>query len=153
MVTHLCTQDFAGKLGSLRKALKSRAELIFIEAPHAVDADQSISETCVDGPRAWWTWQASFRNQLLVSDMSPASCSGKQCVLIDIQTPPGIHLVMPLCASELGKCYQDPDVAGRPSLASTYTGVEASLKVATDALSEHQPIDGLLGRHSSCMHA
>lgn len=53
----------------------------------------------------------------------------------------------------MGKCYQDPDVAGRPSLASTYTGVEASLKVATDALSEHQPIDGFLGRHNSCMHA
>lgn len=44
-------------------------------------------------------------------------------------------------------------MAGRPSLASTYTGVEASLKVATDALSDNKPIDGLLGRPSSCMHA
>lgn len=89
-------KDFAGKLGSLRKALKSRAELIFIDAPHLVKADDSISEPCASESRAWWTWQ-------------------------------------------------DPDVAGRPSLASTYTGVEASLQLATNALSQHQPIDGVLG--------
>ena len=60
MVIYPCTQDFTGKLGSLRKALKSRADFIFVEAPHAVDADQSTSEPSVTGPRAWWTWQASF---------------------------------------------------------------------------------------------
>ena len=54
-----CLQDFAGKLGSLRKALKSRAELVFIDAPHLVDADESISEPFASEPRAWWTWQAS----------------------------------------------------------------------------------------------
>ena len=44
-------------------------------------------------------------------------------------------------------------MAGRSSLASTYTGVEASLKLAADALSDNHPIDGLLGRFSSCVHA
>lgn len=55
-----CIQDFAGKLGSVRKALKSRAEFVFIDAPHFVDADQSLSEPSLSEPRAWWTWQASY---------------------------------------------------------------------------------------------
>ena len=47
--------------------------------------------------------------------------------------------------SDLDHCYQDPDVAGRPSLASHYTGVEASMQSALSAIAEHQPIDGFLG--------
>jgi hypothetical protein len=43
---------------------------------------------------------------------------------------------------------QDPDVAGRPSLASSYTGVEASLHLAEQAISEHKPIDGFLGEQA-----
>ena len=46
---------------------------------------------------------------------------------------------------QIVQCYQDPDVAGRPSLASAYTGVETSLWIATAALAEHEPIDGFLG--------
>lgn len=96
MVIHLCIQDFAGKLGSLRKALKSRAELIFVEAPHAVDGDQSVSETCVGGPRAWWTWQVSFLEPAF--DVCHVTSKPQR------QTPhlhrhpytPCIHLVMPL---------------------------------------------------------
>ena len=49
-------QEFAGKVGSLRKALKSRAELIFIDAPHRVEAEQSASDAAPDA-RAWWSWQ------------------------------------------------------------------------------------------------
>lgn len=58
------SQDYAGKLGSLRKALKSRAELIFIDAPHVVEADQSVSDAALSEPRAWWTWQVSLLAQL-----------------------------------------------------------------------------------------
>ena len=50
-------QEFSGKIGSLRKALKSRAELIFIDAPHHVEAEQSISDSAAVDPRAWWKWQ------------------------------------------------------------------------------------------------
>lgn len=53
----LLEQEFAGKIGSLRKALKSRAELIFIDAPHHVEAEQSISDPAAVDPRAWWKWQ------------------------------------------------------------------------------------------------
>ncbi len=42
---------------------------------------------------------------------------------------------------------QDPDVAGRPSLASSYTGVEESLQAAAQAIAENEPIDGLLGNN------
>ena len=69
-MTHPCVQDFAGKLGSLRKALKSRAELVLIDAPHVMDADQSISEPSAGEPRAWWTWQASFLELCSGSSMS-----------------------------------------------------------------------------------
>ncbi|KAL0024740.1 hypothetical protein WJX77_012417 [Trebouxia sp. C0004] len=89
-------QEFAAKIGSLRKALKSRAELIFIDAPHHVEAEQSICDPAAGDPRAWWKWQ-------------------------------------------------DRDLAGRPSLASSYTGVEASLQLAEQAIFEHKPIDGFLG--------
>lgn len=89
-------KEFAGKMGSLRKALKSRAELIFVQAPHHVDAQQSISDPAVADARAWWSWE-------------------------------------------------DPDVAGRPSLASSYTGVEGSLQAAAEAMAEHEPVDGFLG--------
>lgn len=44
---------------------------------------------------------------------------------------------------------QDPDVAGRPSLASLYTGVEDSLQLAAKAIAEHQPLDGFLGTTGS----
>ena len=44
---------------------------------------------------------------------------------------------------------QDPDVAGRPSLASSYTGVEDSLQLAAKAITEHQPLDGFLGTEGS----
>ncbi len=43
---------------------------------------------------------------------------------------------------------QDPDIAGRPSLASSYTGVEASLHLAEQAILEHKPIDGFLGEQT-----
>lgn len=85
-------QDFAGKLGSLRKALKSRAELIFIDAPHLVKADDSISEPGASEPRAWWTWQASsfclaHRGRYVMS----ASKHCKQALTLDM-------INMPACA-------------------------------------------------------
>ena len=53
-------QEFAGKVGSVRKGLKSRADFIFIDAPHHVDAQQSLAGNTIADPRAWWTWQVCF---------------------------------------------------------------------------------------------
>ena len=51
-------QEFAGKLGSLRKALKSRADFIFIDAPHVVPSQHDMPESTSSEQRAWWTWEA-----------------------------------------------------------------------------------------------
>lgn len=93
-------QDFAGKLGSLRKALKSRAELIFIDAPHLVDADESISEPFVGEPRAWWTWQASslVLHSDRISYVMSASKQCKQTFIMGLNTSmhvPGCAVVCP----------------------------------------------------------
>ena len=56
------TQVFRSRIGSLRKALKSRAEFCFVDAPYAVDAgladDQAVRESGgAGGGRTWWNWQ------------------------------------------------------------------------------------------------
>ena len=53
-------QVFSGKIGSMRKALKSRAEFIFIDAPHEAQGEEA--ETRAAGgtgehPRTWWHWE------------------------------------------------------------------------------------------------
>ncbi|KAK9830318.1 hypothetical protein WJX72_010963 [[Myrmecia] bisecta] len=54
-------ETFRAKIGSVRKALKSRAEFFFVDAPHPVqiqDEQQVQAEGGTrDSPRAWWTWK------------------------------------------------------------------------------------------------
>lgn len=54
----MVSQDFAGKLGSLRKALKSRADFVFVDAPHLIPANSDEPESTSSEQRAWWTWEA-----------------------------------------------------------------------------------------------
>ncbi len=55
-------QIFRARIGSLRKALKSRADLVFIDGPHALTAtDDSLAAeagAASANQRAWWSWQA-----------------------------------------------------------------------------------------------
>lgn len=56
-------QTFSMKIGSVRRALKSRAEMIFIDAPHLVaststdDVTQMGVTSSVEESRGWFTWQ------------------------------------------------------------------------------------------------
>jgi Serine hydrolase (FSH1) len=56
------TQVFKSRMGSWRKALKSRAEFVFIDAPHILEDGESFdgeSEEAQLGTcgRAWWKWE------------------------------------------------------------------------------------------------
>ncbi len=55
-------QIFRARIGSLRKALKSRADLVFVDGPHALTAtDDSLAAeagAASANQRAWWSWQA-----------------------------------------------------------------------------------------------
>jgi hypothetical protein len=44
---------FRSKIGSLRKALKSKAEFVFVDGPHRSESTSDSNEN--DG-RAWWRW-------------------------------------------------------------------------------------------------
>ncbi len=53
-------QVFSGRMGSMRKALKSRAEFIFMDAPHGAKGEEAeIRATggTEDHPRTWWHWE------------------------------------------------------------------------------------------------
>lgn len=51
---------FRSRMGSTRKALKSRCEFVFVDAPHLVDAATQKQLTgdngVVDNARTWWRW-------------------------------------------------------------------------------------------------
>ena len=70
------TQVFSGRIGSMRKALKSRAEFIFIDAPHEAvgeEAETRAAEGTGDHPRTWWHWEVFLfptRIYLGVPDLS-----------------------------------------------------------------------------------
>ena len=54
------SQVFSGRIGSMRKALKSRAEFIFVDAPHEAkgeEADIRAAGGTGDHPRTWWQWE------------------------------------------------------------------------------------------------
>mmetsp|Transcript_15387 Transcript_15387/g.43030 ORF Transcript_15387/g.43030 Transcript_15387/m.43030 type:complete len:251 (+) Transcript_15387:67-819(+) len=57
-------QVFRNRLGSMRKALKSRAEIIFLDAPWVIgDVSNEVVASAggrADG-RTWWTWQDADR--------------------------------------------------------------------------------------------
>ncbi|KAK9796332.1 hypothetical protein WJX73_006695 [Symbiochloris irregularis] len=60
----LFAQVFLQKAGSVRKALKAKAELIFVTAPHAIslletreDATFFKAANAGDNPHGWWTWK------------------------------------------------------------------------------------------------
>ncbi|KAK9844194.1 hypothetical protein WJX81_007736 [Elliptochloris bilobata] len=52
---------FRARVGSMRKALKSRADLIFVNGPHAVTITDATLAAEAGGAsveqRAWWSWQ------------------------------------------------------------------------------------------------
>ncbi|KAK9831229.1 hypothetical protein WJX74_008406 [Apatococcus lobatus] len=54
-------QTFSMKIGSVRRALKSRAEMIFIDAPHLVASSSAEDVSQLGGSpeesRGWFTWQ------------------------------------------------------------------------------------------------
>ena len=54
-------QVFRARLGSLRKALKSRADFVFVNGPHAVTATDGTlaaeAGAASTHQRAWWSWQ------------------------------------------------------------------------------------------------
>ena len=56
------SQVFRGRIGSMRKALKSRAEFIFVDAPHETkgeEADIRAAGGTGDHPRTWWQWEVT----------------------------------------------------------------------------------------------
>ena len=57
-------QVFRARLGSLRKALKSRADFVFVDGPHAVTAlDGTLAAeagAASTHQRAWWAWQVCY---------------------------------------------------------------------------------------------
>ena len=53
-------QVFSGKIGSMRKALKSRAEFIFMNAPHEArgeEAEIRAAGGTGEHPKTWWHWE------------------------------------------------------------------------------------------------
>ena len=55
-------QVFRGRIGSLRKGLKSRAEFFFVDAPHLAQGEEAEIRAAGgtgDHPRAWWTWEVT----------------------------------------------------------------------------------------------
>ena len=51
---------FRGRIGSIRKALKSRAEFIFMDAPYEArgeEAEIRAAGGTGDHPRTWWLWE------------------------------------------------------------------------------------------------
>ena len=58
-------QVFRGRIGSLRKGLKSRAEFFFVDAPHLAQGEEAeiiAAGGTGDHPRAWWTWEVKSAN-------------------------------------------------------------------------------------------
>lgn len=57
----LTLQVFRSKIGSWRKALRQRAEFVFVDAPFLVEGEEKdvqLSGGAQEGPRrAWWQWQ------------------------------------------------------------------------------------------------
>ena len=56
-------QVFRGRIGSLRKGLKSRAEFFFVDAPHLAQGEEAEIRAAGgtgDHPRAWWTWEVKI---------------------------------------------------------------------------------------------
>lgn len=55
-------QVFRGRIGSLRKGLKSRADFFFVDAPHLAKGEEAEIRAAGgsgDHPRAWWTWEVT----------------------------------------------------------------------------------------------
>lgn len=51
---------FSQKTGSLRKGLKSLAEVVYVDAPFAVEAEDEAAAKdaggVAEGGRSWWQW-------------------------------------------------------------------------------------------------
>jgi hypothetical protein len=66
-------QVFRARVGSLRKALKSRADLVFVDGPHAVTAVDSGLAAEAGGADthqcAWWSWQARVTASTLLGQV------------------------------------------------------------------------------------
>ena len=62
---------FKGRIGSLRKALKSKAEFLFVDAPHLAKGEEAEIRAAGgtgEVPRAWWNWEVTdFSNNYLIS--------------------------------------------------------------------------------------
>lgn len=85
-------------MGSWRKGLKSKADFIFIDAPHEVyDEENAVLVGGRPGGRSWWLWE-------------------------------------------------DTDETARPSKATKYTEWIPSIHTISQALEEHAPIDGFVGK-------
>lgn len=63
---------FRSKIGSLRKAMKNRADFIFIDGPYPIKETEN-GETEVVG-RAWWNWSEAAEGQ---SNGSGSTSAGK----------------------------------------------------------------------------
>lgn len=113
---------FRSRMGSTRKALKSRCEFVFVDAPHIVDAATQAQlagdDGVVDNARTWWRWT--------------------------VCTPPATTLVVPPCNSTY-HFLQDEQPGTRPSGAMHYEGWEASLDLLLDALQQHAPVHAIMG--------
>ena len=60
-------QVFSGKIGSMRKALKSRAEFMFMDAPHEAQGEEAEIRAAGgtgEYPKTWWHWEVLHRHFL-----------------------------------------------------------------------------------------
>jgi len=98
-------QVFRARVGSLRKALKSRADLVFVDGPHAVTAVDSGLAAEAGGADthqcAWWSWQARVTTSMLfgalllqsvytvmVSATSSSACGGPRRAAVPLPKAP-----------------------------------------------------------------
>ncbi len=78
-----CMQTFSNKIGSVRRALKSRAEMIFIDAPHLVASTTAEDMAGMGGSqeqsRGWFTWQVEADTASFAAPSSSCSLSLVAC--------------------------------------------------------------------------
>ena len=67
-------QVFRGRIGSMRKALKSRAEFIFVDAQHEAKGEEAEIRAAGgtgDHPRTWWHWEVTCSPTLTPNHTNP----------------------------------------------------------------------------------
>ncbi len=72
--TLACPQVFKSRIGSMRKALKSRVEFLFMDAPHFPKAENDADLQAAGGTssgRTWWHWEV----RACTSMSAPRACA------------------------------------------------------------------------------